>query len=120
VCEDALEVVDPDPVLPVILMVDVPPVPVALPVPVVVDAAAESEFEPVVVCADPVSDDDDDEESVVVVAVAEVLVPARTIRESNSGSHLGQGHAVARVENNRKNIEYNRRFCDALIVVCDC
>jgi len=55
----------------------------------------------------------------VAVAVADaVLLPlsSRTIKESNSGNHRGQGHAVVNVERNRKIIEYNCRFREAGIV----
>jgi hypothetical protein len=42
-----------------------------------------------------------------LVGVAEVPSPlfCRTIRESSSGSHRGQGHAVVNVERNRNIIE---------------
>jgi len=57
----------------------------------------------------------DDTWPVVVGAADAVLVLfgllfCRTTKESNSGSHRGQGHAVVNVERNRKIIEYNCRF----------
>jgi len=44
------------------------------------------------------------------------LLLSRTIRESSSGSHRGQGHAVVNVERKRNIIEYNWRFCEVRIV----
>jgi hypothetical protein len=44
------------------------------------------------------------------------LLFCRTIKESNSGSHRGQGHAVVNVERKRKIIEYNRRFREVRIL----
>jgi hypothetical protein len=42
---------------------------------------------------------------------------SRTIKESISGSHRGQGHANVTVEKRRRSIEHSERLRDALIVL---
>jgi len=51
-----------------------------------------------------------------------LLLSARTIKESNSGNHLGhaKGHAAVKVERNKNIIEYNCRFREVRIVCIFC
>jgi len=59
-------------------------------------------------------------DEVLPVAFPDAVVPfplfCRTIRESSSGSHRGQGQAVVNVERNRNMIEYKWRFDEVRIV----